>query len=191
MLPEIMAKLADRHTTSAFCLRFLILTATRSGEARGARWNEIDLAARTWTIPAERMKARVEHRIPLSEPALAILRSLEARKTRPDSLVFRGVRARSPLSDVTLSQALASEILGFTVHGCRSTFRDWCAETTDYHDGLAEAALAHANKNKIESAYRRTDLFELRGRLMGDWAAFCLSATSESGAHMPAQSARM
>ncbi|MCA7117987.1 MAG: integrase arm-type DNA-binding domain-containing protein, partial [Acidibrevibacterium sp.] len=148
---RVMARLAESQGTAARCLQFLILTAARSGEARGARWNEIDLDAALWTVPAERMKAGRDHRVPLSEPALAILREMMPLKRRPDGLVFPGGKPGSPLSDVALSKALAVAGGGdATVHGMRSTFRDWCAEATAYPREVAESALAHANRDRVE-----------------------------------------
>ncbi len=172
-MPAVWGKLAVAGSTSALCLRFLILTATRSGEARGARWNEIDLAAKTWTIPATRMKAKQEHRVPLSGAAMAILETMKPLQHKPDGLVFPGRVKSKPLSDVAVSKALAAVAAGFTVHGMRSTFRDWAAESTAYPREVAEAALAHINKDKVEAAYRRSDLFEQRARLMRDWAGYC------------------
>jgi len=153
-------------------LEFLILTACRSCEVRGARWNEIDLAHAVWTIPAQRMKAGRKHRVPLSEPAMDILRALAELGT--EGFVFPGLKAASALSDVALAKAVdVAGGNGATVHGMRSTFRDWCAETTNYTRELAEAALAHTLKDKAEAAYQRGDLLEKRRRLMAEWALFC------------------
>ncbi|MDE2318948.1 MAG: integrase arm-type DNA-binding domain-containing protein, partial [Rhodospirillales bacterium] len=174
-LPALMAKLTAASSTSALCLRFLTLTATRSGEARGARWNEIDLAAKTWTIPAARMKAKAEHRVPLSDDALAILETTKPLQSKPDGLIFPGGTPGRPLSDVALGKALAAIAEGFTVHGMRSSFRDWCAEATNYPREIAEAALAHVNKNRVEAAYLRGDHFEKRRQLMAAWARHCTS----------------
>jgi len=175
-LPGVMAKLADAGGTSALCLRFTILTAARSGEARGARWNEIDLAGKVWTVPAGRMKAKAEHRVPLSDAALAILEAAEPLKKESEGLVFPGGRKAQPLSDVAVSKALAAVADGFTVHGMRSTFREWAAEQTAYPREMAEAALAHSNKDKVEAAYLRSDHFARRTSLMADWAAFCATS---------------
>lgn len=174
-MPQVMTKLAKAGGTSALCLRFTILTAARSGEARGARWNEIDMAAKVWTIPGTRMKAKQEHRVPLSDAALAVLETMQPLKSAADGLVFPGGRLGKPLSDVAVSKALAGVADGVTVHGMRSTFRDWCAECAhNYPRETAEAALAHSNKDKVEAAYRRSDLFELRAKLMAEWAAYCM-----------------
>ncbi len=180
-LPTVMGNLENSVGTSALCLKFTILTAARSGEARGARWNEVDLGGKVWTVPASRMKAAQEHRVPLSDAALAILKVVEPLKNAPDGLVFPGGRRDKPLSDVAVSKALAAVADGFTVHGMRSTFRDWAAERTNFPREVAEAALAHTNRDKVEAAYRRSDLFEQRARLMREWAKFCTAPASKSG----------
>lgn len=170
-LPTLMETLAARKGHASRCLRFLVLTAARSGEARGATWSEIDMEAATWTIPAERMKAGQMHRVPLSEPAMELLRSIGAGE--PGRLVFPGLNPAKSLSDVALTKvlrAVAGE--GFTIHGMRSAFRDWCAEQTAYASEIAEAALAHTNRNKVEAAYLRSDHFEKRRRLMNEWGGY-------------------
>ncbi len=180
-LPEAIGKLAQAGGTSALCLRFTVLTAARSGEARAVRWNEIDMKAKVWTVPAEKMKAKVEHRVPLSDAALDVLKIVLPLKSADDGLVFQGGRKGQPLSDVAVSKALAAVAAGVTVHGMRSAFRDWAAERTAYAREVAEAALAHTNRDRVEAAYRRSDLFDLRARLMRDWAAFCTSTNAKSG----------
>ena len=183
---RVVARLAEAKGTAARCLQFLILTAARSGEARGARWNEIDLDAALWTVPAERMKAGRDHRVPLSEPALAILREMMPLKRRPDGLVFPGGKPGSPLSDVALSKALAVAGGGdATVHGMRSTFRDWCAEATAYPREVAESALAHANRDRVEAAYARSDHLERRRALMTAWGEHCTRSPDATGAVLP------
>ena len=156
------------------CMRFLILTAARSGEARGALWSEIDLDAATWTIPAERMKGGVRHQVPLSDAALAVLE--QARPLRDDSgLVFTSSRKRaSPLSDMTLTKVLRDCGLAdrATVHGFRSAFRDWAAERTNAPHAVMERALAHAVADAVEAAYARSDLLERRRALMAAWGRF-------------------
>ena len=164
---------ASRASLSAkLCLRFTVLTAARSGETRGALWSEIDLDAREWRIPANRMKAGVEHRIPLSDAALEVLE--QARPLRNDSdLIFPSpVRRGRPLSDMALTKVLRDTGLSerATVHGFRSSFRDWCAETGKPRE-IAEAALAHV-VGGVEGAYFRSDLFEKRRRLMDQWASY-------------------
>jgi integrase len=156
-------------------VRFLILTAARSGEVRGATWREIDLDARVWSIPGDRMKAGRPHAVPLSEPAVAVLqRAAEMRMSDdPDALVFPGERRGRPLSDMTLTMALRRMGAGCTAHGFRSSFRDWAAEATNFPREVAEAALAHVLADKVEAAYRRSDLLEKRRKMMGAWATFC------------------
>jgi integrase len=153
-------------------LAFLILTAARSGEARGATWSEIDLVTATWTIPAERMKAGREHRVPLSGPAIDLLRMLAMVRTA-SPLVFFGVGSDGrPVADVTLKDVLRRLGHGdVTVHGMRSTFRDWCADNGRPWD-LAEAALAHLPASKVVQAYQRSDMLEQRRGLMAEWASF-------------------
>lgn len=156
----------------ARALEFTILTAVRSGEARGATWAEIDLEAKVWTIPPERMKSEKEHRVPLSDRAVTILREMEA--VAVNALVFPGQRDKRPLSDMTLAKALKTAGAGeYTVHGFRSSFRDWAAEETNFQREVAEAALSHAVGDAVERAYRRGDALEKRRRLMAAWASYC------------------
>jgi integrase len=163
-----------RPNVSRSLLEFLILTAARSGEVRGMTWNEVDLKTRVWIIPAERMKAKVTHRVPLSERATDILR--EQRRLHPDSnLVFPALRG-SIVSDATLTKFLRDQSANSsepgrtaTAHGFRSSFRDWASEN-GYPRDLAERALAHTVKNKVEAAYHRTDLLEQRKDMMEGWA---------------------
>jgi integrase len=165
-------RLRQQSGVGARCVEFLILTAARSGEVRGARWNEIDLAHAVWTIPAERMKASREHRVPLSDRGVAVVREMAQLGT--DGFVFPGLKDASPLSDVALAKAVDAACGSqATVHGFRSTFRDWCAEARNYPREIAEAALAHVLKDKTEAAYQRGDLLDKRRQLMSDWAAFC------------------
>ena len=156
----------------ASALEFAILTAARSGEVRGATWPEIDLRARKWTIPAERMKAARQHVVPLSDAAVAVLRKMEA--CRLGDLVFPGAKEGKPISDMTLTAVLRrmgrSDV---TPHGFRSSFRDWQAEVSAYPHEMAEMALAHTIGDRTERAYRRGDLFAKRVRMMTDWAGWC------------------
>jgi integrase len=183
-------QLRQVNSIPARCLEFLILTACRSGGARGARWGEFDLAHGVWAVPASRMKSGREHRTPLSDPALAVMREMAQFGSRPDDLVFPSARSGAAISDVTLTKAVrdAGEH-GATVHGFRSTFRDWCAEGTNYPRELAEAALAHALTDKVEAAYQRGDLLERRRRLMADWSAF-LSREMNAGEVVALHAAR-
>jgi integrase len=180
-MPGFMAELGMRDGRGVLALRLAILTAARSGEVRGAIWSEIDLDGGLWTVPAGRMKAGREHRVPLSPAALGLLR--EAALLRPEgeegqhAQVFPGLKAGIPLSDMSLSAVLRRMGRGdLTVHGFRSTFRDWVAEATTFPAEVAEAALAHTLPNKVQAAYQRGDLLERRRKLMADWAAFCCSA---------------
>ncbi|MFT8517084.1 tyrosine-type recombinase/integrase [Acetobacter syzygii] len=173
-IAHVMAKLAAADGMAAKAVRFTCLTAGRSGEIRNAVWSEIDLATRIWTVPASRMKTGKEHRVPLSEGAMAVLQEvLPLRDRRAGDLVFPGGRIGRPLSDVALSKALhmAAGTKDVTVHGLRSTFRDWAAEETDYPREVAEMALAHAISDKVEAAYRRGDLFDKRREMMAEWCA--------------------
>lgn len=158
----------------------VVLTAVRSGEARGARWNEIDLQAKVWTIPGERMKAGKPHTIPLSPRAVAVLEEAAKHRKTDDlaALVFPGERSGKPMSDMTLTALLRRLAVKATAHGLRSSFRDWCAEATNFPREVAEAALAHALESKVEAAYRRSDLLEKRRKLMEAWAGFCDGGTS-------------
>ena len=168
---------ASGATTAAkLAFEFLVLTAARSGEVRSARWDEIDLDAEVWTLPAERMKANREHRVPLSCRAADILRT--ARKLRNGGkLVFPSPRGK-PLSDMTLSKLLKEQGVQAVPHGFRSSFRDWAAEETNHPREVVEAALAHQVKDKVEAAYARSTLFERRRRLMADWGAYLAGTPS-------------
>ena len=171
-IPAFMESLHRRQGIAAGALEFAILTAARSGEVRGARWREID--GDTWVIPAERMKARREHRVPLSPRALAILDEMRRFGSEPVQLVFPGIRTGKPMSDMTLGAVLKR--MGrhdATAHGFRSSFRDWAAEATSFPREVCEQALAHTLANKVEAAYRRGDLFEKRRQLMTVWSAYC------------------
>lgn len=157
---------------------FLVLTAARSGEARGARWSEIDLEARVWTIPKERMKAGKAHTVPLCERSVKLLEQARDLRTSEDSpdLVFPGARKGRPMSDMALTMLLRRMAVPCTVHGFRSSFRDWAAESTNFPREVAEAALAHTLENRVEAAYRRSDLLDKRRKLMDAWAGFCAGA---------------
>jgi integrase len=163
-----MTRLRAQQGMGARALEFAILTAARSGEVRGAVWSEVNLAGSLWTVPAQRMKSGREHRVPLSRPAVKLLRSLP--KGAPADSVFPGLHGQ--LSDMSLTAVLRRMRVDATVHGFRSTLRDWSSEHTNHTGEVAEMALAHAVGDKVEAAYRRGDLFEKRVLLMGDWAAF-------------------
>ena len=165
-----MVELRQQAGLSARALEFAILTASRSGEVRGAIWRKIDRAARMWTVPAERMKAGREHRVPLSDQALDLLDAVP--RGESDGLIFASPRG-GMLSDMSLTAVLRRMKVDAVPHGFRSTFRDWCAERTNYPHEVAEMALAHAIGDKVEAAYRRGDLLEKRRRLMRDWAIYC------------------
>jgi integrase len=167
-----MAALRAQEGVSARALEFAILTAARTGEVIGARWDEINIAERLWTIPAERMKAGKEHRVPLSAPALAIVESMAA--IRSGVFVFPGGKEGRPLSNMAFLMLLRR--MGrddLTAHGFRSSFRDWAAERTGFPAEVAEMALAHVVGDKVEAAYRRGDLFQKRRQLAEAWAKFC------------------
>jgi integrase len=166
-LPELIAKLRDTESIHALALEFLILTAGRSGEVLGATWDEIDFDAKVWVIPASRMKAGREHRIPLSGRAVEIVERMA--EIRTGVLVFAGKRRRRPLSGA----AMGALVTGATIHGFRSSFRDWCGEETSFPREIAEQALAHATGDATERAYRRGDALERRRGLMQAWAQFC------------------
>ncbi len=181
-MPAFMAALRLREGNGARALEFAVLTAARSGEVRGATWAEVDMAARVWTVPAARMKAGREHRVPLSNAAMVVL---EAQRTDSTEIyIFPGAHPGRPLSDMSLTahlRGMNEQGQGFvdsagktvTAHGFRSTFRDWAAERTQFPAELAEMALAHTVGSKVEAAYRRGDMFEKRHELMQAWAAWC------------------
>ena len=177
-VPAFLAKLRERESMGRLALEALVLTAARSGEIRLARWSEVDLEAAAWTIPAERMKAGRAHTVPLSAATLRVLRRAAELRTAGTDLVFPGIKRGKPMSDMTLLKILRDMKLDATVHGFRSAFRDWCAEETSVPGEVAEAALAHAIPNKVEAAYRRTDFFEKRRKLMDAWAAFCSASSA-------------
>jgi len=173
-VPSILSALREKDFLSAYCLRFIILTAVRSGEARGALWSEIDLQAKTWTIPAARMKARVLHRVPLCDEAMQILKTMQTWRLNEAERVFNGAKG-GLLADVSVNKTLHAVAPAVTVHGFRSSFRIWGAETTSYPSAVLEAALAHVNPNEIEATYQRSDLFDRRVELMTAWGNYCAS----------------
>jgi integrase len=181
MVADFMAQLSARDSIAARALEFTILCAARTGEAIGARWSEIDLDARLWTIPAGRMKARKQHRVPLTGRALEILRDLP----READFVFPGSRKGAAISNMAMAQLLKRmDRLDITVHGFRSTFRDWAAEKTGYPNHVVEMALAHVIGDKVEASYRRGDLFSKRTRLMADWAKYCITKPADAASNV-------
>jgi integrase len=177
-LPAFLAELRTRSATAARALEFCILTATRSGEALAARWNEIDMDAKVWTVPAARTKAAREHKVPLSDRALAILAEMEAGKA--GEYVFPGHRPNKPLSNMAFEMLLRRIGSPITAHGFRSSFRDWAGNETVFPRELAEHALAHVIGDKAEQAYRRSDALARRRELMDAWARFCERGTGEN-----------
>lgn len=171
-LPDFFINLMAREGMGARALEFLILTATRSGEVRGAVWDEIDLEDNVWTIPGHRMKAGKEHRVPLSSHVVSLLKELPRLKGVP--YVFPSERS-TPLSDMSLNSVMRRMGAKAVPHGFRSTFRDWVSEHSNYPNEVAEMALAHTIESKVEAAYRRGDLFEKRKEMMNDWEKFCLA----------------
>jgi integrase len=170
-IADFMVSLRSQEGIAARALEFLILTAARTGEIIGARWDEVDLKEKIWTVPGLRMKAGREHRVPLSGPALATVKNMN--EIRESDFVFPGGRKGKPLSNMAML-ALLKRIgrNDLTTHGFRSTFRDWAAERTNFPREVVEMALAHTIENKVEAAYRRGDLFQKRRQLMEAWARF-------------------
>ena len=176
--PAFMTRLAAQEGASALALRFLVLTAARSGEVRGAEWGEIHFEHAVWTIPATRMKAKREHRVPLSDAAIAVLQQARSRATSDCTRWIFGNQKGSMLSDMSLIAVMRRMKVDAVPHGFRSTFRDWVGECTQYPSDLAEMALAHVLPNKTEAAYRRGDALEKRRGMMDAWALHCLPAQS-------------
>jgi integrase len=183
-LPAFLITLREQGGIAARALEFTILTAARTGETVGARWGEISLTEKVWTVPATRTKTAKEHRVSLSARALAILKEMNALRHAGDAgaFVFPGGKAGRPLSNMAFLMLLRR--MGrddLTAHGFRLSFRDWAAERTNFPSEVAEMALAHVVANKVEAAYRRGDLFEKRRRLMDAWAEFCAKTPAEPG----------
>lgn len=172
-IPDFMARLREHHGSAVRALEFTILCAARTGEVLGAQAGEFDFKTRLWKVPRERMKAGREHRVPLSKQALAIAKA--AVDDAETSFLFPGMKPDRPLSNMAMSKVLKRLDMDATVHGFRSSFRDWVAEMTSFPNEVAEAALAHTIKNAAESAYRRGDLLEKRREMMRAWADYCYS----------------
>jgi integrase len=170
-IPDFMVRLREMDGISPRALEFTVLTAARSGEVLGARWEEIDLNAKCWTIPPSRMKSARVHRVPLSDRVVAILSELAL--VRTSEFIFPGLKRGKPLSSMALDMVLRRMQVGATVHGFRSAFRDWAGERTSSPREVAEAALAHLVGDAVERAYRRGDALEKRRRLMAAWGRFC------------------
>ncbi|MFC7736503.1 tyrosine-type recombinase/integrase [Roseomonas sp. GCM10028921] len=201
-MPAFFADLRGREAMAARALEFAILTAARTGEVLGARWREIDLEGAVWTVPAERMKMKREHRVPLAPAALAVLKAVRPLATGPAAFVFPGQERAQTLSQMAMLMLLrrinqrGPEMpprwrdgrtgQPIAVHGFRSTFRDWVGEASVHSTDLAEAALAHVVRNKVEAAYARGDLFTKRAALMADWATYCIGP---AGAMLETQNA--
>ena len=184
-MPDFMEALRQQEGTAARALEFTILTAARTGETIGATWGEIDMAEKVWIVPAGRMKAGREHRVPLSPRALAILQEMTPTlgdadgQKQGEAFVLPGGKRGKPLSNMAFLMLLRRmERADLTAHGFRSTFRDWAAERTNFPSEVAEMALAHTVGDKVEAAYRRSDLFDRRRRIMAEWAKFCGAAKS-------------
>jgi integrase len=173
-VPAFLARLRAREAVAARALEYTILTAARTSETLDATWDEINTADKVWTVPASRMKAGKEHRVPLSRRSLAIIEALRDTPSLSERLIFPSGRREKPLSDMAMTEVLRRMGHGnVTVHGFRSSFRDWAAERTSFPNEVVEMALAHVIGDKAEAAYRRGDLFEKRRRLMAEWEAFC------------------
>ena len=170
-VPAFVGRLRAMQGVAPQALEFVILTAARSGEALGARWDEIDLEGKLWTVPPARMKAGREHRVPLSNRAVGMLKELH--EARTSDFVFPGFKRGGPLSNMALEAVLRRAKVDVTTHGFRSSFRDWAGDSTAFARDVVEAALAHAIENKTEAAYRRSDALEKRRALMAAWAAYC------------------
>ncbi|MBI1650111.1 tyrosine-type recombinase/integrase [Hyphomicrobium sulfonivorans] len=169
---SFIGELRDRPGFSGKALQFAIFTACRTGEVTGARWDEIDLTEQLWSIPGERTKSGRQHRVPLSKPAMTLLTNLPCVKNEP--FIFPGGKEGAGLSNMAMLELLREmRGKGLTVHGFRSSFRDWCAEQTNFPREIAEAALAHVLKDKTEAAYQRGDLLEKRRKLMEAWSSYC------------------
>ena len=179
-IAAFMIELRQEEGMAARALEFAILTAARTGEVIGAKWNEIDFAERLWVIPAERMKAGREHRVLLSDATLAVLEDL--RNVCQADFVFPGGKASRPISNMAMLMLLRRMGRGeLTAHGFRSSFRDWAAERTGFPAEVAEMALAHTVSDKVEAAYRRGNLLQKRRQMTDAWAKFCATSSSTAG----------
>lgn len=171
-VPNFLVRLQEVETMGRLALLATLFTACRSGEVRGARWSELDMGAKVWAIPKERMKAKVEHRVPLSDQAIRVFERAAELRIKGSDLIFYGQQPRRPLSDMTLLKVLRDMKLPFTVHGFRSSFADWAAEQTKFPQAVVDAVLAHTVDDKVLAAYRRTDFFEKRRQLLQAWGNY-------------------
>jgi integrase len=178
-VPAFVSSLRAMQGVAPRALEFAILTAARSGEVLGAKWDEIDFQAQLWTVPAERMKAGKQHRVPLSNRAMGVLKELHG--ARASEFAFPGLKTGRQLSSMALEAVLRRAKVDVTTHGFRSSFRDWAGDSTPFARDVVEAALAHAIENKTEAAYRRSDALEKRRKLMAAWATFCACAEGSAG----------
>jgi len=178
-IPAFMSQLRGKTGFGSLALQFSVLNASRPGEVRLATWSEIEVEAATWTIPSERMKMGREHIVPLTKPALDVLRLAKEMADGGEQLIFPGFRRGRPLSDMAMVKILRDFGLSYTAHGFRSSFRDWVAEKTEFAGDTAEAALAHVVKDQTEAAYRRGTQFEKRRTLMNAWSSYCMDNQSE------------
>jgi integrase len=180
--PAFVAELRKRGGIDAAALEFLILTASRTGEVLNARWSEVNLAEKSWTIPAERMKGRKPHRVALSDRAVAILKSLP--REANNDLVFIGNKPGKPLDKMVMPRLVAAMGVDTTIHGFRATFRTWAAEQTSYPREVIEAALAHTTGSAVEMAYQRSDMIEKRRQLMEQWSTFVATPGRKTGSNV-------
>lgn len=179
-IPGFMARLREREAMTALALEFLILTAARTNEVRGMTWSEVSRSEKLWTVPAMRMKSGREHEVPLSPRAIEILERVAGLANAPDEYVFQGKRRDQPLSNMGFEMLLRRMKVRVTVHGFRSSFRDWTGDCTHFPREVAEAALAHAVGDKAEHAYRRKTALAKRKKLMNAWAAYCAGRADAS-----------
>ena len=171
-IPVFMVGLNKEEGMSSLALQMTIHTASRTNETLGAKWSEVNLKTKLWTIPAERMKGKIEHVVPLTPSVLKILEFVQMFQS--SDYVFPGAREGRPLSNMSMNMLLRRMgVENVTVHGFRSSFRDWCGDQTQYPREIAEAALAHKVGNKVEQAYRRRSAIEKRRQLMRDWSGYC------------------
>jgi integrase len=179
-IPSFVAQLSQRQGIGPKALEFMILTASRTGEALGVRWNEIDLDAKVWTVPPERMKGRKEHRVPLTDRTIKLLKSLP-REAGNNGLLFIGTKVNAPLGKMVLPDLVDAMGHDVTIHGFRASFRTWAAESTGFPREVIEAALAHKTGTAVELAYQRSDVLEKRRQLMEAWSAFVATPVRKGG----------